>query len=744
MPKLKLVLDEEVRRVKFPPDDKTSWQFQDLILTTRESFPSIASENFKLQYIDEDEERVTIANDSELQEALFDHQEMNKKTVRLFVVRGPYAAVKVEESGKASTEAPPQMPFRCSTVDDLLSFIEHMLPVKLKNGAQLRGVLSQLFNDEAVKAAVQATLETSVAQEAMGAVTTAILTGDDPIKAIASRRKHLFPLLQNLVLTAPQLLQVVPHLISLHAEWSSHAAAAAEDEDEEEEVSPAVHARIICDGCGCNPIVGVRYKCAVRDDFDLCESCEASGQHDMGHPMLKIKTPAQAPAAIMVVLKEDQQTEAEAEIKAATAAAKQAEFLKKAHEGSLTLAEAEQAGPRFMKRWLKHHRKGRKGHCHNSRWRHGNPNWRHHGRHGHRRHARGLHRGHGSRHGRHDYDHCFNHLRENSSANSAASAEKQEQSLLTPAALVSSLAHTFLGCNTMQQANTPAPTPASTPSNNNDVSQEEQQLLDAAIRDSLETLCSNKEETTEKKDDSVKKAKPPVAASCTFPHKAKFVADETEAAGVTGRSSTMKPAQSFTQRWRMVNSGNTAWSPGCRIKHVGADKLGHETGEKEISSEPVEPGKEIVVELPLVAPAVEGEYWSYWRMQTADGTRFGDRVWVHCFVNNSAESDSPANWVDIGEDNVESIALESIAGVRVSEEVAKVSDTTASVSGTVETAHMESSSESPVASAPSAAEEYQYAAQLKILAGMGFVEGVKPVLEQHKGDIGKTVNQLLQ
>merc|ERR1711871_1078673 len=261
---------------------------------------------------------------------------------------------------------------------------------------------------------------------------------------------------------------------------------------------------------------------------------------------------------------------------------------------------------------------------------------------------------------------------------------------------------------------------------------------DAAIRDSLETLCSNKEETTEKKDDSVKKAKSPVAASCTFPHKAKFVADETEAAGVTGRSSTMKPAQSFTQRWRMVNSGDTAWSAGCRIKHVGADKLGHETGEKEISSEAVEPGTEIIIELPLVAPDVEGEYWSYWRMQTADGTRFGDRVWVHCFVNNT-ESDGSANWVDIGEDNVESIPMESIAGVQVLAEAAKDGDVIASSSAPVE-----SPSAPPAASAPSAVAEYQYATQLKLLEGMGFVEGVKPVLEQHNGDVGKTVNQLLQ
>jgi hypothetical protein len=32
-----------------------------------------------------------------------------------------------------------------------------------------------------------------------------------------------------------------------------------------------VHSTVICDGCGVHPIVGVRYKCSVRPDFDLCE-----------------------------------------------------------------------------------------------------------------------------------------------------------------------------------------------------------------------------------------------------------------------------------------------------------------------------------------------------------------------------------------------------------------------------------------------------------------------------------------
>jgi len=31
-----------------------------------------------------------------------------------------------------------------------------------------------------------------------------------------------------------------------------------------------VHVNVTCDGCNMSPIVGPRYKCLVRDDFDLC------------------------------------------------------------------------------------------------------------------------------------------------------------------------------------------------------------------------------------------------------------------------------------------------------------------------------------------------------------------------------------------------------------------------------------------------------------------------------------------
>ena len=44
------------------------------------------------------------------------------------------------------------------------------------------------------------------------------------------------------------------------------------------------------------PIVGVRYKCTVCPNFDLCETCESQGLHPHPHPLLKVKHPIDLPS----------------------------------------------------------------------------------------------------------------------------------------------------------------------------------------------------------------------------------------------------------------------------------------------------------------------------------------------------------------------------------------------------------------------------------------------------------------
>ena len=52
-----------------------------------------------------------------------------------------------------------------------------------------------------------------------------------------------------------------------------------------------IHGDYICDGCDADPIIGIRYKCAVCEDFDFCEKCEKTLGPKHGHPFLKIRTP---------------------------------------------------------------------------------------------------------------------------------------------------------------------------------------------------------------------------------------------------------------------------------------------------------------------------------------------------------------------------------------------------------------------------------------------------------------------
>ena len=59
-------------------------------------------------------------------------------------------------------------------------------------------------------------------------------------------------------------------------------------DDKRAEQDKTIHENVICDGCGANPIVGIRYKSSVLNDYDICQTCEKNGVHN-DKPLLKIR-----------------------------------------------------------------------------------------------------------------------------------------------------------------------------------------------------------------------------------------------------------------------------------------------------------------------------------------------------------------------------------------------------------------------------------------------------------------------
>ncbi|KAF8154959.1 hypothetical protein B0H34DRAFT_660306 [Crassisporium funariophilum] len=58
--------------------------------------------------------------------------------------------------------------------------------------------------------------------------------------------------------------------------------------------APIVH-ECTCDGCGWNRVEGIRYKCGVCADYDLCQPCYQNNRHELAHEFMKIDSPGSKP-----------------------------------------------------------------------------------------------------------------------------------------------------------------------------------------------------------------------------------------------------------------------------------------------------------------------------------------------------------------------------------------------------------------------------------------------------------------
>ena len=65
------------------------------------------------------------------------------------------------------------------------------------------------------------------------------------------------------------------------------------------EDAKTVHEGTSCSECEVTPIIGIRYTCSKRENYDLCENCESKMTKDLPFPMWKIREPKHMAMSIM-------------------------------------------------------------------------------------------------------------------------------------------------------------------------------------------------------------------------------------------------------------------------------------------------------------------------------------------------------------------------------------------------------------------------------------------------------------
>lgn len=104
----------------------------------------------------------------------------------------------------------------------------------------------------------------------------------------------------------------------------------------------------------------------------------------------------------------------------------------------------------------------------------------------------------------------------------------------------------------------------------------------------------------------------------------------------------MDPGENFTKTWRVSNTGTCAWESGFRFNVVSGDAMG---GAPVTLNQRVEPGSQFEFSVPMVAPANKsGTVTGYWRLADANGSFFGDQVYVEIDVAGGGAA--PTNTTD--------------------------------------------------------------------------------------------------
>jgi hypothetical protein len=82
----------------------------------------------------------------------------------------------------------------------------------------------------------------------------------------------------------------------------------------------------------------------------------------------------------------------------------------------------------------------------------------------------------------------------------------------------------------------------------------------------------------------------------------------------------------FTKTWRIENSGTCVWNESYQFVFLKGDQM---NGPTSIAlSDPVEPGEQLDISIPLQAPNAPGTHQGSWQLQDSRGVNFGTKPYV--------------------------------------------------------------------------------------------------------------------
>lgn len=90
-----------------------------------------------------------------------------------------------------------------------------------------------------------------------------------------------------------------------------------------------------------------------------------------------------------------------------------------------------------------------------------------------------------------------------------------------------------------------------------------------------------------------------------------------------GNGEAVAPNTNFVKAWRIKNSGNERWPPGCQLRYHSGDNMS--TIEQRMIPA-LSPGESADISIDMRSPETPGNYHCIWRLFTPSGTLFGDAL----------------------------------------------------------------------------------------------------------------------